>query len=524
MRKFLAGSVALGILAGASRADDVIWRAAGNRNQLSAPATAPVVSPPQPVVNAPRPMPVRQVAAPASAGEVTWVRARGQSADDQVLPQPTPRPLGIGPVPLSQVIESPPSDVNSVPMPPMPGPAGVESFVGPCDGVYQSELAAQQGRAPRVEVSAEYLYWWIRGGQTPPLLTTSPPNGVNGIPGALPGSVVLLGGDALEDTQRNGFRIGAVYWIDCCASYGFDGRIFFTGEQTRSYAINSRLPNGQDLELFRPFFAPNVFAAGQLVLPGPFSERVTGPGVSTGSFSAENRSQFWGAEANYRDNLWCLPGCSSLVRVDLLAGFRYLNLNESLNIVENYTLLNPDAVGNPAGTRVVILDQFDTENNFYGGQLGTNVQYRRNRWTFDLRSSVALGSTTQRLSIAGSQVRTPPGGVPQVFVGGLLAENSNIGTRERSVFSVVPEIGFNIGYQLTDHLRTFGGYNFLYWSNVLRPGDQIDPVIDVTRIPAFVPPPLQGQIPAVFPPRPAPLFAESDFWAQGLNVGLEYRW
>ena len=207
-----------------------------------------------------------------------------------------------------------------------------------------------------------------------------------------------------------------------------------------------------------------------------------------------------GAEVNYRDNIWSTCDCGSSIRADLLAGFRYLNLNESLTMTEDVTRLTaspmfPDEV---AGTHILNSERFGTDNNFYGGQLGTSVSYRNDRWTADLRATVALGTTDERLNIDGSQVRAIPGGQTVVLRGGLLALPSNIGEFNRNVFSVVPEVGLNVGYQMTDHIRAFVGYNFLYWSNVIRPGDQIDRVIDINNIPRFVNVP-PGTIPAVFP-------------------------
>jgi hypothetical protein len=105
-------------------------------------------------------------------------------------------------------------------------------------------------------------------------------------------------------------------------------------------------------------------------------------------------------------------------------------------------------------------------------------------------------------------------------VGGLLALPTNIGHFSRDRFSVVPEIGVNLGYQLTDHLRAYVGYNFLYWTNVVRPGAQIDRVLDVTLIPNF---PVPGAVPTG-QNRPMVPFKENDFWAQGINFGLEFRW
>jgi len=70
--------------------------------------------------------------------------------------------------------------------------------------------------------------------------------------------------------------------------------------------------------------------------------------------------------------------------------------------------------------------------------------------------------------------------------GGLLALPSNIGTQTRNRFAVIPELGVKVGYQLTDHIRVYAGYNFLYASSVVRPGNQIDPVINRAQLPLVV--------------------------------------
>jgi hypothetical protein len=60
------------------------------------------------------------------------------------------------------------------------------------------------------------------------------------------------------------------------------------------------------------------------------------------------------------------------------------------------------------------------------------------------------------------------------------------------------------------------GYNFLYWSNVVRAGDQIDRVVNPQQVPA-----LQGAASAAT--RPAFTFNGTDFWAHGLACSLEFR-
>jgi hypothetical protein len=106
-----------------------------------------------------------------------------------------------------------------------------------------------------------------------------------------------------------------------------------------------------------------------------------------------------------------------------------------------------------------------------------------------------------------------------VTTGGLLAvPGANIGRFSRNEFSVVPQVGLNVGYQLCDNIQIFGGYTCLYWTNVVRPGGQIDPVLDVNRIPNF------GGGPAATSNRPVVPFADSTFWAHGVSAGVRLSW
>src|SRR5205085_4276977 len=117
------------------------------------------------------------------------------------------------------------------------------------------------------------------------------------------------------------------------------------------------------------------------------------------------------------------------------------------------------------------------QNTFHGGQLGGLVEQKWGRWSADVRGSVALGNTHQELNIQGTQLRLRPGmTTPDQFAGGLLAVGPNLGRFTRDRFSVVPEVSANVGYWFTPTWRAYVGYNLLYWTNVARPGEQIDRV------------------------------------------------
>ena len=82
--------------------------------------------------------------------------------------------------------------------------------------------------------------------------------------------------------------------------------------------------------------------------------------------------------------------------------------------------------------------------------------------------------------------------------------------------AMLPELATNVGLYLTPRLRWTVGYTFFYLSNVVRPGDQVD--LDVNT--QFLPPPE----PITGLRRPDFVFRTTDFWAQGLNTGLDFRW
>ena len=382
---------------------------------------------------------------------------------------------------------------------------------------------------------AEFLMWWIRGMNAPPLVSTGtlpPPPVFTGIENPR----VLYGNGVVGGQFMPGARFSAGAWFDCCQTCGIEGSFFFLGRRTdrfRADSVEDNLP-----VLLRPITAPNLvngvpigetnevtaFPPGFVFPPGsPFAGQPVAS--QTGVIDVTTSSALWGAELNLKEALKVCGTCCGGVRVDLFGGFRFLDLQEYLRVNENVVLGNGDLFGRPAGTRLFLQDFFGTRNDFYGGQLGLHAEWRRQRWFAELRSSFAFGDTHQHLLIDGFLTETPPGGTTTVFPGGLLAlPGANIGSYNIDRFSFVTEQTLNFGYQLRPWCRAFVGYNFLFWTNVMRPGDQIDRVVDVTRIPRFLPPPIAATIAPVVPPRPMVLFRQTDFWAQDIQLGVELKY
>lgn len=355
-------------------------------------------------------------------------------------------------------------------------------------------------------VSAEYLGWWQTGMDLPPLATTSvggavPPAGQAGVIGH-PQTRTLFGGDEVLDDGFNGGRLQFGLWLDQCRTWAVAGEFFGLSSRSEGFSASS---NG-DRVLTRPFIN---------VLDGLNDAQIVAyPGIANGSLSAVATSELQGAGFHFRrqtnshtgcgGGLLC-TGCSMFhSRTDMLFGYRFLQLDESVGINELVNGVNPVGVFR-------INDQFDTVNKFNGFDMGMNYQRTRGPWSLDLLAKLAIGNTNQRVSIRGTTVIDGT-----AHQGGLLAQPSNIGTYSRDRFTILPELGAKVGFQLTHNLKLTGGYTMIFWSNVVRPGDQIDLGVN----PDQLPPAIGNGSPA----RPEFVFRDSDYWVQGLSFGGEFTW
>ena len=378
----------------------------------------------------------------------------------------------------------------------------------------------------RCYVYADYLQWWIRKGPTPILLTTTADPVGNGLLGE-PGTVILFGENDLDFGSFSGVRLGGGW------NFGADQ---FWGIEVSGFALQTKNADfsagpGSAI-LVRPYLsALDTTESGV---------EVNVPGTLRGAFTLDARTQFWGWDANV---------VAHSVRdfhrsVDLLAGFRAVTLDEELQLQENLTLLQegasifqrpPAGVANniitdlPAGSRIRVIDQFETRNRFYGGQLGGRFQWNRGRLNLELLGKIALGVTQQRTTINGVSVLDNNREGHIETPGGVFALTSNIGQYSQSLFSVVPEIGINAQFALTSRVRACIGYSGLYWSGVARPGEQIDRTINPKLAPTDQDFTLSGGPGDNFNPareqsRPRFLDRDNGFWAHGLNFGIEFRY
>jgi hypothetical protein len=139
--------------------------------------------------------------------------------------------------------------------------------------------------------------------------------------------------------------------------------------------------------------------------------------------------------------------------------------------------------------------------------------------SLNLQGLLAVGSAHESVNIFGNSSLITPATVT-TLPGGLLAVATNSGVQSHDEFTFIPTFEARLGFQVTHHLRAFVGYSFLYWFDVARPGDQIDRTVNPVLVPANL---AFGSAPAV-PARPFESVHKTDFWAQGVDFGMEFRY
>ena len=352
----------------------------------------------------------------------------------------------------------------------------------------------------RLWFSGEYLMWWDKSGGLPPLGTTSIDGTARADAGILgrTGTSTLIGGQNFDLGLRSGARLSLGCWADACHDEAFEATYLFFG----SNKVNYRETSDAYPILARPFYNAQAFRQDAVILAYPNQQ--------TGWLNASVTNQLSSLDLLYRKVM--VRGCQG--QVDFLAGYRYGRFAENLAVDASttYTARIGDI---PVGTAIGVSDWFAADNEFHGGEVGLSAKNRYCRWTFEVLAKLALGGTRARTRIDGSTTVAVPQQAPVVYGDGMLALPTNSGTSQETVFTAMPELGLNIGYDLTPRLKATFGYTFLYWSRIARPADQIDTSLNPTQFPAGT---LAGY------PAPAPKFILSDYWAQGFNFGLDYRY
>lgn len=437
----------------------------------------------------------------------------------QTAGQSVPEPLPTGP-----------DHATSAPVVPQPAqvlPPASCCGAGCCAGCDHNDLLCPPKEPCKPEckhecfwITANFLMAFAKPQINIPLVTTGfiGVGGVGGddVPGALgqPTTSVLFGNSNVNYNLIPGFEIAGGIWLDRDNHFSVDAAGFYLPTVHQNFSMASD-PTGSPL-ITRPVVDATSGLEEAFI--------VAFPGRVAGDITVANSLTMWGAEINGRCHLPL--GCHC--RLEGLAGVRYLNLVETLNVDEDLVplvgggasgltfLANPVDPGNSITTR----DAFRTANQFVGFQLGGAVRFENERFFFDIHAKGAIGVNQQSVQISGVSILNDSVGIPlSVAPGGILALPSNIGNHNRSLVAVVPEGGFTAGVNVTSWMRLVAGYSFLYMNNVVRPVAHIDRVVNPGQVPTDADFAATGG-----PTRPTFQFHEDGFWIHMFSLGVEFHY
>ncbi len=365
----------------------------------------------------------------------------------------------------------------------------------------------------RLWVAPELLLWSTSGNSiTAPLVTSSPagtPPAQAGVIGQ-PGTSLLFGDQWAPGTFRPGGRITVGYWFDPTQHDGIDAQYFQLADAVTQGTFTNQ---GGSVLLARPYVDATTGNPAAVLLPPPNSLPAD-PALLDRSITARQDTSFQGFDLLYRRSLCC----DLLHRRWLVGGYRFLQLNDNLSVVDSSTVSTGVPGGFPS-TSILSTDAFSAKTQFHGGEVGWIEKWWWQRVGFQLLGKMALGGSFYDTDIGGTTVTSvtaASGATPTTTTtpGSVLAQPTNTGNFGASSFAAVGELGASVDWAIWSQCRFSVGYTFLWWSQVARAASQVDTSVNPTQFP---PGPLSG------PAAPAYHLRTNDFWAQGLNLGLEYQ-
>jgi hypothetical protein len=361
--------------------------------------------------------------------------------------------------------EPAPKAVEAPVLPPTPTPAPAVMPVGECPPLPRDTSIYDDHLGPwnAVWVRGGYSYLWLRDAPTgPPLLTS------NGTP---------VAGDSTNDLGGfSAISLEGGMWLNDSHTFGIGAAGFLAEKRSNVRAFSSDAAGSPSLR--RPFF--NALIGGQ---NGQDEFIVSDPGRFAGSFAVEQGARVDGFE------IYGLMNVANTERwtTNFSVGFRYFSLDEyttTYQVTQSLTGNTIPFFGQAPVSAVAITDRVRTRNQFYGGQMGGDVEYRFGPMFLDLGVKAALGSNHQVTEIQGTTQIPGGAGGPGGFLAVGAIPNGNQGRISTNNFAVLADVNSLVGVQVSTNFRIGVGYQFLYLNNVVRPSNQFVSTIDPRLIPA----------------------------------------
>ncbi len=321
----------------------------------------------------------------------------------------------------------------------------------------------------------------------------------------------IQSGSGLEGLDRVGGRITLGMFLDSARDWSVELSYFQLETKGTQYTGIASTQNIQ--------FTTGLNNLVTTVTPGtvttnPISNNVLTPVEFSADFTARiegaSSSKFFGFEANANNRYFTI----GQTKVSGIYGLRYLDLtlNQSLfqaisvtddrYIIDAFTQL-------PTTATTFLAGNYEAHNQFYGAQVGARFDSDYGRFYINGFGKFAFGAMQQNLRTNESVVNT------DIFIPESVYPSQTLTTENRTRLAFVLEGNLNAGFHLTENLSVFAGYNAMVMTRVAQ--------FTTNDAPASG----NGKIALGSAAQPIPvsnIFTEGRYYAQGLNLGLEFRY
>lgn len=347
----------------------------------------------------------------------------------------------------------------------------------------------------RVNVMVNYLRWKIK--DSPQLLPLVESGTLTN-----PATSVVLGGDRISNSWRNGAQFALQYWGNDAHTWGAEANYFFLANKSTRQTVQA------DGSLASAFLTTPFY---DVTIPGNNFFIIAFPNNFSGTATLETSNKMQGAELN---GLFPIYSNNNLHLI-LIGGFRYLNFDDQLQFTTSSPFINTTDV-------FITRNSFQARNNFYGPQLGIAVNYDTNGIFAKIKAQLALGAMHNKAIIEGSLDTSDYTGFTTIqhFSGGYFALPSNIGEYAQTKFAAIPMVDFKLGYHVTKNFSLLVGYSFLYATHVLWAANEMSNTINPTQSVAISDNP---NATLVGDAQPQAQLKTQGFWVQGITAGFTLR-
>lgn len=321
----------------------------------------------------------------------------------------------------------------------------------------------------------------------------------------------IQSGSSLDGLDRVGGRITIGMFLDSSRDWSAEATYFqletkstqFTGTAA---ARNIQFQTGlKDVNITTvvsgdPPLPVNVITETPVIFNADFAASITGT----------TSSKFFGLEANVNHRSFTV----GQTKVSEIYGFRYLDLTfdqtllQALSVSDDRYII--DSVSQlPTTSTTFLAGDYQAHNQFYAAQVGLRFDSDFGRFFFNGFGKFAFGALQQTTLTNEAVVNT------DILIPEVVYPSSTVNRDSRTRLAFALEGNLSAGFHVTENLSIFAGYNILVMTRV----EQLASGNGSANGPGTI---TLGT--AEKPVAVTNIFTEGRYYAQGLNLGLEFRY